>query len=249
MASSFIPATVIENYQWTERLFSLKLKAELQPFVAGQFVRLQVIIDGKAFAKSYSLVNAPSEPDAEIYFNIVPEGKVSTALGALAAGDKLEISQPAVGFFTLNEIPDAKHLWMLATGTGLGPYLSILKEHTVWQRFEKIILVHAVPLAKELTYSELIQRFRDDYPDQFQFISIVSREKHAGSLRGRIPHLIETKQLEEQAGLEINRDNSHIMLCGNSGMLNDSKKILKEQRDMDRHLRHKAGHVSAEQYF
>jgi len=249
MASSFIPATVIENCQWTERLFSLKLKADLQPFVAGQFVRLQVIIDGEPVAKSYSLVNAPHEPDAEIYFNIVPDGRVSTALGALQAGDTLEISQPAVGFFTLDEVPDAKHLWMLATGTGLGPYLSILKEDAVWQRFEKVILVHAVPLAKELVYSELIQRFREDHPDQFQFISIVSREDHAGSLSGRIPQLIESKQLEAQTGLDISRDNTHIMLCGNSGMLNDSKKILKEQRDMDRHLRHKAGHVSAEQYF
>ena len=249
MASTFIPATVIENYQWTERLFSLKLKAELQPFIAGQFVRLQVMIDGEPAAKSYSLVNSPSEADAEIYFNIVPDGKVSSALGALQTGDRLEISQPAVGFFTLEEIPDAKHLWMLATGTGLGPYLSILKEDAVWQRFEKIILVHAVPLAKELVYSELIQRFQNDHPDQFQFLSIVSREDHADSLSGRIPHLIESKQLEERADLEISRENSHIMLCGNSGMLNDSKKLLKEQRGMERHLRHKAGHVSAEQYF
>lgn len=249
MASSFTPATVIENYQWTERLFSLKLKSKLQPFIAGQFVRLQVVVDGEAIAKSYSLVNSSSEADAEIYFNIVPDGKVSTALGALQTGDTLEISQPAVGFFTLAEVPDAKHLWMLATGTGLGPYLSILKEDTVWQRFEKIVLVHAVPLAKELVYSKLIQHFQNDHPDQFQFISIVSREDHADSLNGRIPHLIESKQLEERASLVISREDSHIMLCGNSGMLNDSKKLLKEQRDMDRHLRHKAGHVSAEQYF
>ncbi|HIO91746.1 MAG TPA: ferredoxin--NADP reductase [Leucothrix mucor] len=249
MASSFAPATVIENHQWTERLFSLKLEAELQPFVAGQFVRLQVIIDGEPLAKSYSLVNSPNEDDAEIYFNIVPDGKVSTALGALRTGDNIEISQPAVGFFTLDEIPDAKHLWMMATGTGLGPYLSILKEDTIWQRFEKIVLVHAVPLAKELVYSDLIQQFQDEHLDQFQFLSIVSQEEHADSLRGRIPHLIESKQLEEKTGLEISRENSHIMLCGNSGMLNDTKKLLKEQRDMDRHLRHKAGHVSAEQYF
>lgn len=249
MATAFIPATVIENHQWTERLYSLKLETEFQPFTAGQFVRLQVMIDGEPLAKSYSLVNTPQEPYAEVYFNTVPDGKVSNALAALKPGDSVEISQPAVGFFTLDEIPDAKHLWMLATGTGLGPYLPILKEATVWQRFEKIVLAHAVPYAEELVYQDLIRSFADQHPEQYQFIPIVSREDYPDGLRGRIQQLIENKQLEQKAGLEINTGNSHIMLCGNSGMLNETKQLLKEQRGMDKHLRHKPGYVSSEQYF
>lgn len=249
MASSFIPAHVIKNKQWTDRLFSLTLKADFSPFEAGQFVRLQVMINGEAFAKSYSLVNTSDESNAEIYFNTVPNGKVSNALAALQKGDSLEISQPAVGFFTLTEVPHAKHLWMMATGTGLGPFLSILKENAVWERFEKVVLVHAVPLTEELVYDKLIQYLLEQKPKQFQFISVVSQENDPNSLSGRIPHLIETKQLEQKAGLNINPNDSHIMLCGNSGMLKDAKVVLKQQRGMDRHLRHKPGHVSAEQYF
>jgi ferredoxin--NADP+ reductase len=137
---------------------------------------------------------------------------------------------------------------MLSTGTGIGPYLSMLKTDEAWERFEKIVLVHGVPHADELCYSELIEQFKTDHSDQFQFIPVVSREDHQGALRGRIPTLIDEGRLEEVAGLKITKEDSHIMLCGNSGMLKDSKAILKE-RGLDRHLNHKPGHVSAEQYF
>ena len=253
MATQWTPATVVENRRLTERHFILILKADLLPFEAGQFARLQVEVkddEGKlqALAKPYSLVNAPDEEYAEVYFNTVPDGKVSNALAQLQAGDTLEISQPCVGFFVLSLIPDVRHLWMLSTGTGIGPYLSMLKTEDVWKRFEKIILVHAVPYANELCYSEVIEKFTHKYPDIFQFIPIVSREDHKGVLKGRIPELIDKGALEKAASLTISKEDSHVMLCGNSGMLKDTKAILK-QRGMDRHLNHKPGHVSSEQYF
>ena len=137
---------------------------------------------------------------------------------------------------------------MLSTGTGIGPYLSMLKTDEAWKRFKKVILVHAVPYASEPCYVETIETFVSQYPDKFQFIPIVSREDHEGALKGRIPELIKSGTLEEKAELEINKENSHIMLCGNSGMLKDSKLVLKE-RGMDKHLNHKPGHISSEQYF
>lgn len=253
MAANWVPATVIENRQLTDRHYALIFEAELMPFKAGQFARLQVEVENddgelEKFANPYSLLNTPDEKYAEVYFNTVKDGKVSNGLAALKPGDTIEIAQPCVGFFMLSQVPEAKHLWMLSTGTGLGPYLSMLKDAQAWERFEKIILVHAVPFSNELNYSELIEQFAKEYPDQFQFIPIVSREDHQGSLKGRIPALIENGKLEAKAGLEINPENSHVMLCGNSGMLKDSKAILKE-RGMDRHLNHKAGHVSSEQYY
>ena len=253
MAANWVSAKVIENRQLTDRHFALIFDVELMPFKAGQFARLQVEVENddgelEKFANPYSLVNTPDEKYSEVYFNTVPDGKVSNGLAALKPGDTLEIAQPCVGFFMLSQVPEAKHLWMFATGTGLGPYLSMLKDKEAWERFEKIVLVHAVPLASELNYSELINQFANDYPDQFQFIPIVSREDHEGALKGRIPALIESGELEAKARLEINTDNSHVMLCGNSGMLKDSKAVLKE-RGMDRHLNHKAGHVSSEQYY
>ncbi len=253
MAANWIPATVIENRVLTDRHFALIFKADLLPFKAGQFARLQVEVENdegelEKFANPYSLLNAPEEKYAEVYFNIVDGGKVSNGLAALKPGDTLEIAQPCVGFFVLSQIPEAKHLWMMSTGTGIGPYLSMLKTTEAGERFEKIIMVHAVPHANELCYADLIQSFADEHPDKFQFIPIVSREDHQGALKGRIPVLIENGELEARAGLEISKENSHVMLCGNSGMLKDTKAVLKE-RGMERHLNHKPGHVSSEQYF
>ena len=254
MAANWIEATVIENRQLTDRHYALFFEADLMPFQAGQFARLQVEVlndegELEKFANPYSLVNSPNEKYAEVFYNTVPDGKVSNGLAALKAGDTLEIAQPCVGFFVLSQVPEyAKNLWMLSTGTGIGPFLSMLKEEEAWQRFDNIVLVHAVPYANELCYSELIESFTQKHPNQFHFIPIVSREEHEGALKGRIPDLIEAGALENHADLAINKEDSHIMLCGNSGMLNSSKAVLKA-RGLDRHLNHKPGHVSAEQYF
>ena len=254
MPANWITATVIENKKLTDRHYALIFKAKFMPFQAGQFARLQIEAENnegelEKFANPYSLINSPDEKYGEVYFNTVPDGKVSNGLAALKAGDTVEIAQPCVGFFVLSQIPkDVKNLWMLSTGTGIGPYLSMLKTKDAWARFDNIVLVHAVPHANELCYSELIEKFTFDHPNQFQFISVVSREDHDESLKGRIPHLIENGELEKRASLQIRKEDSHIMLCGNSGMLKDSKAILKE-RGLDRHLNHKPGHISAEQYF
>lgn len=253
MAANWIPATVIENRKLNDRHYALIFEADLLPFIPGQFARLQVEANNDEgepdkFANPYSLLNTPDEKYAEVYFNIVEGGKVSNGLAALKPGDTLEIAQPCVGFFVLRQIPDSKHLWMMATGTGIGPYISMLKTSEAWERFEKINLVHAVPHASELNYSDVIEQFAAEYPEQFQFIPVVSREDHPEALRGRIPALIESGALEEKSGLAISKEESHVMLCGNSGMLKDSKAILKE-RGMERHLNHKPGHVSSEQYF
>jgi len=255
MATNWVTAKVVENRQLTDRHYALTFDAELQPFKAGQFARLQIEAksgDGELekFANPYSLINTPDEKYVEVYFNTVPDGKVSNGLADLKAGDTIEIAQPCVGFFVLSQVPkDVENLWMLSTGTGIGPFLSMLKTDEAWDRFKKVVLVHAVPHAKELCYSDLIERFQKEYPEQFSFISIVSRETHAGALKGRIPTLIKEGNLEEKAGLKIHKNDTHVMLCGNSGMLKDSKALLKDEFDMDRHLNHKPGHVSAEQYY
>ena len=257
MAVNWVKATVIENRKLTDRgHFSLIFEAELMPFEAGQFARLQVEVPSgsnkedelEKFANPYSLVNTSDEKHAEVYYNTVPDGKVSNGLAALKAGDTVEIAQPCIGFFVLSQVPDVKNIWMLSTGTGVGPFLSMLKTDEAWERFDNVVLVHAVPRADELCYADLIEQFSKEHPDQFHFIPIVSREKFDGGLQGRIPALIEDGSLEKRTGLKMSKEDTHIMLCGNSGMLKDTKAILKE-RGMDRHLNHKPGHVSAEQYF
>ncbi|EIJ34094.1 ferredoxin--NADP reductase [Thiothrix nivea] len=251
--TSWHNAEVLQNHPWTERLLSLRLNAEPMPFQAGQFVTLRLLVtldngETELVAKSYSLINAPHELTTEIFYNIVPNGKLSNALARLRPGDQLEISQPAKGFFVLDEIPDVPNLWLFATGTGLGPYLSILKTEAAWERFRHITLVHGVPLMEELAYADLIQSFADQHPGQFRFISCVTREPNPQGLAGRITTNFAFGTLEEAAGVTISPENTHVMLCGNHNMLNEMKELL-GQRGLQRHLRHKPGHITTEQYF
>jgi len=248
MASNYVTAEVIENQHWADNLFSLHLRCKLQPFKAGQFVKLQLQVGDELIAKPYSLVNPPGADHAEIYYNTVEGGLLSNALAALKTGDSIEVSQPGAGFFVLDEVPDARDLWMMATGTGLGPYLSILQQGTLWERFENVRLVHAASWANNLAYQDMVAGFAGQQPERFRYISVVSREDNPGSLRGRIPALITDGQLEAAADLEIAAENSHIMLCGNQNMITDVRAVLAE-RDMRKHLRRKPGHITTEQYF
>lgn len=250
--TSWHKAEVVANHRWTERLLSLRIRTQAMPFKAGQFVtlRLPVVVNGQTelVAKSYSLINAPHEAEVEIFYNIVPNGRLSNALARLVAGDHLEISQPAKGFFVLEEIPTVANLWMVATGTGLGPYLSILKTAEAWERFQQIALVHSVPQREELLYADLIQCFAHEHPQQFRFVACVTREANPAGLETRVTTALASGALEALAGLEIKAEDSHVMLCGNHNMLDDMKALLAE-RGMQRHLRHKPGHITTEQYF
>lgn len=254
--STWQQGEVIENKAWTERLFTLRIRVAQQAFKAGQFIRLQLPIaatsgkEPEMVAKSYSLVNAPHEAAdvVEVFYNTVPDGRLSNALAALQVGDSIEVSQPANGFFVLDEVPDAKHLWLVATGTGLGPYISILKTDQVWQRFKKIVLVHGVPLRAELAYADVIRQWQAVHPEQFRFVSCVTQEANPDGLAGRITTMLAEGMLEKAAGVAMHKDDSHVMLCGNHAMINDMKALLAE-RNMDKHLRHKPGHITTEQYF
>jgi ferredoxin--NADP+ reductase len=240
--------SVISNTALTRRLFSLRIAVELLPFEAGQFVRLELVIAGEKVARPFSLVNAPDDPVAEVFFNTVPGGQLSNALAQLRKNDTVAVSQPATGFFVLDGTPVARDLWLIATGTGLGPYLSILRSPRLWQRFGNVVLVHGVPTCEELVYQDVINPIEKKYADRFHYISCVSREANPAGLTGRITEAIKGGALEQRAGLTIAAADSSVMLCGNHAMINDMKSLLAE-RDMRRHLRHKPGHILTEQYF
>ena len=137
---------------WTDALFSLTLHAPVHPFKAGQFAKLGLDVDGERVQRAYSYVNAPDNPDLEFYLVTVPDGKLSPRLAALEPGDDVQIVSEAAGFFVLEEIPDCDTLWMLATGTAIGPYLSILQYGKDLERFKNIVLVHAARYAADLSY-------------------------------------------------------------------------------------------------
>ncbi|XTZ38299.1 ferredoxin--NADP(+) reductase [Salmonella enterica] len=234
---------------WTDALFSLTVHAPVHPFTAGQFAKLGLEIDGERVQRAYSYVNAPSNPDLEFYLVTVPEGKLSPHLAALQPGDEIQIVSDAAGFFVLDEVPDCDTLWMLATGTAIGPYLSILQEGKDLERFNNLVLVHAVRYAADLSYLPLMLELQKRYEGKLRIQTVVSRETLSGSLTGRVPALIESGALEEAVGLPMNTQTSHVMLCGNPQMVRDTQQLLKDTRQMAKHLRRRPGHITAEHYW
>lgn len=250
--SKWVQGSVVGHRHWTDRLHSLQVAAPEVSFVAGQFGRLALPAPPgsreEMLGRPYSFVNAPGTQPHEFYYVTVPEGPLSTRLAALVAGDAVWLLRNANGFFSMSEVPDAEALWCLSTGTGLGPFLSILRTEEPWAKFGRIVLVHAVRHAQELTYGDVIAGIASAHPGTFTCIPIVSREAHPGALRGRIPEAIRDGSLESRAGLALTAENSHAMLCGNPAMVDDTQKAL-EARGMRRHRRREPGHVTVETYW
>ena len=234
--ADWVTGKVTKVQNWTDALFSLTVHAPVLPFTAGQFTKLGLEIDGERVQRAYSYVNSPDNPDLEFYLVTVPDGKLSPRLAALKPGDEVQVVSEAAGFFVLDEVPHCETLWMLATGTAIGTYLSILQLGKDLDRFKNLVLVHAARYAADLSYLPLMQE-------------LGSRETAAGSLTGRIPALIESGELESTIGLPMNKETSHVMLCGNPQMVRDTQQLLKETRQMTKHLRRRPGHMTAEHYW
>jgi ferredoxin--NADP+ reductase len=166
--ANWITGKVVDNRRLNDYLTSLIIEVELGGYEAGQFVRIGLRDGDEVIARPYSLVNAPEEKHLEVYFNIVEEGPLSPRLFALQAGDEVLVSDRPSGFLTISEVPEAPHLWLIATGTGIGPFLAILKSNAVWQKFEKIILCYSVSYAEELAYGDLIAQIAQARGDQFR---------------------------------------------------------------------------------
>ncbi|PHM25725.1 ferredoxin--NADP(+) reductase [Xenorhabdus ehlersii] len=247
--ANWVTGKVTDITNWTDSLFSIKVHAPIEKFTAGQFAKLALEIGEERIQRAYSYVNAPDDNNLEFYLVTVPEGKLSPQLAALKIGDELLVTEQAAGFFVLDEIPDCQTLWMLSTGTAIGPYLSILQQGTDLERFENIVLVHAARWGTDLSYLSMMQELEKKFQGKLRIQTIVSREKWPNSLMGRIPALIENGELESAVGLPIQAENSHVMLCGNPQMVRDTQQLLKEQRNMAKHLRRKPGHITSEQYW
>jgi ferredoxin--NADP+ reductase len=240
-------AEVVENHRWTERLYSLRFDVELPAFKAGQFVRVGLDIDGERVTRPYSLVNAPGQGLGEIYYNPVPEGPLSPRLAALQPGDQLWVSDNANGLLVLDEIPDSRHLWLFATGTGIGPFVSILATEEPWQRFERVVLVHSVRTVAELGYRDQLEALAEVRPAQFRYLPTVTRETLPGGLGRRIPDLLVDGSLEQAADLPISAAHAHVLLCGSAQMIGDTSEIL-GGRGLKKHRRREPGHISIEKY-
>ena len=221
-------------HPWTDHLFSFRTtRPPSFRFTAGQFARLGVEKpDGSVAWRAYSMVSGPYDEFLEFYSIVVPGGEFTSELVRLQVGDTLFIDKQNHGFLTLSRFQGGTDLWLLSTGTGIAPFLSILQDPEAWENFEHIVLAHSVREAKELAYRELIESFRahdiyKEHAHKLIYVPIVTRESIPGMPHQRLTTLITSGQLESCARLSLDLDKSRIMLCGNPQMVDDTRQVLK----------------------
>ena len=254
-AEKFTRQTLLDVTSLTPSLFTLRTTRDPGfRFRAGQFARLGVTkADGSTVWRAYSMVSSPYDEFLEFFSIVVPGGEFTSELSRLQVGDTLMVDRQAFGYLTLDRFVDGRDLWLLATGTGIAPFVSILQDFEVWEKFERIVLVYSAREARELAYQELIcelgeRDYLAEHAHKLIYIPIVTREQIPGALNGRITTLIENGELERAAGVELSPEHSRVMLCGNPQMIDDTRKLLKD-RDMQLSLTRRPGQVAVENYW
>jgi len=238
---------------WNEHLFTFKTtKPRGYSFMAGQYARLGVPGEHDVIWRAYSMVSAPHEDFLEFYGIVVPGGLFTSRARQLEAGSPILLEKQSFGFMTADRFEDGEDLWMLATGTGIGPFISILRDPYVWSKFRRLFLVHGVRHVEELAYQEQLSMLEKQVssPARFRLIQTVTRTPDAAPprLKGRITALLENGELERAAGLPLTEQASRIMLCGNPDMIEDTRAIL-HQRGMRPCRRAHPGQFVTENYW
>ncbi|MCE3269247.1 MAG: ferredoxin--NADP(+) reductase [Burkholderiales bacterium] len=243
-------------HKWTDHLFSFRTtRNESFTFIPGQFARLGVDKeDGTIVWRPYSIVSADYDEELEFYSIIVPDGEFTQRLKNLNVNDNIYVDKTNYGLLTTDRFEKGKDLWFLSTGTGLAPFISIMYDFTIWEQYDKVILVHCVRNKEELAYQELINGFftHEYYAEMVKnkliYVKIITREDNGADLYGRITELLKNNQLEQYVNTNINVLDSRIMICGNPEMVDDTRKILAE-RGLVISRRGKPGNMAVENYW
>lgn len=237
--------TVLSKTAWSDTLFSFTTTRPAGfRFEAGQFARLGLNpselsnapadMPDELIFRAYSVVSSPYDDYLEFFSVVVPDGAFTSRLQHLEVGDRLYLDDTTYGFLVLSRYqePASDTLWLLATGTGLAPFLSILSDLTAWQSYRQIVLVYSVRYERDLAYLDKIAKLSDNFgslvesPAKFVFVPIITRAD--GKLNKRLPILIANGELEQTVGFGFDK-NCHVMLCGNPQMVEDTKEALKQK--------------------
>lgn len=220
---------------WNDKLLTFTTtRPQGYSFAAGQYARLGLQDDSGPIWRAYSMTSAPDQDFLEFYGVIVPGGLFTTRLKAAKAGDTILVDKQSFGFMTPDRFGDGDDLWMFSTGTGIGPFISMLRDSYVWQKFRNLILVHGVRQADEFAYhdelTKLVQQPPSDALARLLVVRSVTREQAASDdplvLSGRITTLLNEGILEKTVGLPMSEASSRIMMCGNPEMIEDMRRIL-----------------------
>lgn len=217
---------------WTPTLLSIRLtRYRGFRFTPGHYARLGLEGEGGTEWRPFSVVSAAYDEHLEFLAVLVPGGAFSGRLEKLAVGDTVLVEKASYGFLTLDQLAPGRDLWLLASGSGLGPFVSILREPQVWQDFERLIVVHSVRRETELAYRDEILALPQE--DLFagaratlHHVPVVTRELGTAALSARMPRLLADGRLEAQIGVPIDREDSRVMVCGNPEMARDLRSQL-----------------------
>src|SRR5215213_5216222 len=228
--SNFFEERVLSVHHWTDSLFSFTTTRDPGfRFENGQFTMIGVPIDGRPLLRAYSLVSANHEDTLEFFSIKVQDGPLTSRLQHLKEGDPIIVGRKATGTLLLDNLAPGRHLYLLGTGTGLAPFLSIVKDPETYERFEKIVLIHGVRQVAELAYGERITRDLPDHEflgesvrDKLVYYPTVTREPFRNT--GRITDLIASERLFEDLDLPpLDMEDDRVMLCGSPDMLRDCR--------------------------
>ena len=220
-------------HHWTEELFSFRTSRDKGfRFASGQFTMIGLRIDGKPLLRAYSIASAHYDDELEFFSIKVPDGKLTSRLKDLAPGDEILVGAKATGTLLLDSLTPGRNLYLLGTGTGLAPFLSLVRDPEVYERFEKVILVHGCRQVRDLAYRS---KLADELPadeilgdlvrDKLVYYPTITREPFKN--RGRITDLIANGTLASDVGLPpIGREHDRFMLCGSVQMLADLRALF-----------------------
>jgi ferredoxin--NADP+ reductase len=247
--------SILTVRSWAPHLFSLRTSRHRGfRFTPGQFARLGLAReDGSVVWRAYSIASAAYDEHLEFFSVVVPGGEFTGRLAALRCGDRLLVDKTSYGYLTADRLAGGADLWMLSSGTGLAPFLSILRDPAVWAGYENLILVHSVRRTGELAYREEIAALPpaelvDGARARLRYLPVVTRERVADALPARIPQLIEDGRLEAAAGVPLDLERSRIMVCGNPEMTDDLRRLL-AGRGFRVSRRASPGHMAFENYW
>jgi ferredoxin--NADP+ reductase len=224
---------VLDVQHWNDALFSFRTTRDPGfRFHSGQFVMLGLKVDERPLMRAYSIASAHYEEHLEFFSIKVPGGPLTSRLQHLAPGDEIIVSRKPTGTLVLDDLRPGKRLYLLATGTGLAPFLSIVRDPDTYQRFDQVVLCHGVRHVHDLAYADELQRHLPGHPylgamvrEKLIYYPTVTREDFRN--RGRIPDAIADGALAAATGLPpLDPAEDRVMICGSPAMLDDTCALL-----------------------
>ncbi len=255
-AKAFSAERFVDIRYWTPSLLSFTTTRPLAlHYLPGQYARIALPGDGRLIWRAFSMVSAPGDALLEFLAVLVPGGLFTSQLAEAQPGDTVAIEHENYGFLTTDRFIDGDELWMLATGTGVGPFLSILRDGAVWKRFRSIVLVRGVREQRDLAYQDELEQHQERARAQsasLMMVNCVSRGQddpaQLHQINGRITQAWDAGTLEIKSNRRITAAHSRVMLCGNPQMIEDIRARL-HARDMKPCRRMVAGQFLTENYW